>query len=167
MESYKFSTQITVMDMYRYQMRHTYICISGFLSILASLACLLIVVINHDNYVYTTNILLIAGAALFTIIQPFMLMQRSMKIIALTPTFKEPLEYELDSEGVHVSQNNETADLNWNMVIKVIETRTSLCIYSSPKNGFILPKKQLGDNYEEIKKYIKEHVEVYSVMFVR
>lgn len=167
MEKYKFSTQITVMDMYRYQMRHAYICPSGFISILISLICLLLVFLNHENYVYTTNVLLVLGAALFTIIQPFMILRKSMKIIAFTPTFSKPLEYELDEEGVHVSQDEETADLKWDNVIKAIETRTTLCIYSSPKNGFILPKKQLGDECENIKNYIKNNVKDYGIVKIK
>lgn len=159
-----FRTQITVMDMYRFQMRHAYICLTGLIAVLVSLLCFLILLFRHDEYVYTTNILLFLGGMLFTVIQPFILLWKSYKIIALTPTFKEPLEYLIDSQGVHVSQNEETADLAWDMVIKVIETKTQLVIYNSPKNGFILPKKQLGDDYDAIKRYIKENVSEYCVI---
>ena len=167
MKTYKFSTQLTVMDMFRFQMRHTYICVSGFIAVLVSLLCLVILWLNHDDYVFTTNGLLVFGGALFTVIQPFMLLKRSFKIIALTPTFKEPLNYELDEEGVHVSQNGETADFNWDMVVKVIETKTTLCIYSSPKNAFILPVKQLGEEYGQIKEFVKENVKDYAVVKVK
>lgn len=164
MEKYNFSTRITVFDMFRFQMRHTYCCISGFIGIMLSILCLVILMLTHDDNLYTSSVLLILGGALFTVITPFNLLWKSYKIIALTPTFKEALEYQIDTEGVHVSQNEETADLPWENVIKVIETRTQLVIYNNPRNGFILPRKQLGASYEDIRQFIKNNVKDFCVM---
>ena len=145
-------------------MRHSYVCPSGLISVLMSAICLFVFVVNRDNYVYTTNVLLLIGAALFTIIQPINLLWKSYKTIALIPTFRAPLDYMLDEEGIHVSQNNETADLHWGMVIKVIETKTQLVIYNSPKNGFIITTKQVGENYDTIKEMLKEKVSEYCLI---
>ena len=166
MGKFKFATQITVMDMYRFQLRHSYLCVSGFIAILISLACFVILFFTHDDNLYTSNTLIFLGGMLFTVIQPFMLLWKSYKIIALTPTFRAPLNYEVDEEGVHVSQNEETADLPWENVIKVIETKTQLVIYNSPKNGFILPKKQIGKEVDinELKNFIKENVPDFCIV---
>ena len=166
MEKFKFATQITVMDMFKFQLRHCYLCVSGFVAILISLACFVILFFTHDDNLYTSNTLIFLGGMLFTVIQPFMLLWKSYKIIALTPTFREPLNYEVDEDGVHVSQNDETADLPWENVIKVIETKTQLVIYNSPKNGFILPKKQINKDVDvnELKSYIKERVSDFCIV---
>lgn len=164
MNSYSFKTQITVMDMYRFQLRHAYCCISGLISVLLSIVCLILLAINHENYTASTNIFLILGGALFIIITPFNLLWKSYKLIGLTPAFKEPLNYIVDDNGVHVSQNDETADLPWEGVIKVIETKTQIVIYNTPKNGFIIPKIQVEDNLEGIKQLIKDKVSDYCVV---
>ena len=167
MNKYSFETQITVMDMYRFQFRHCYLCVSGFISVLVSIACLIMLLLTHESNIPSTNIFLIIGSALFTVIQPFNLLSKSYKMIALTSTFAKPLEYLLDEEGVHVSQEGETADLPWEQIIKVIETKTQLVIYNTPKNGFILPKKQLKEQFEEIKNYIKENVSEYCIIKIK
>ena len=166
MEKYNFATQITVMDMFKFQLRHCYICLSGLFAILISLACFVILFFTYDDNLYTSNTMLFLGGMLFTVIQPFMLLWKSYKIIALTPTFRLPLNYQIDEEGVHVSQNDETADLEWEGVIKVIETKTQLVIYNSPKNGFILPKKQISKevNVDDLKAFIKGNVSDFCIV---
>ncbi len=156
----EFSIKMTVIDMYRFFLRHSYYCVSGVISLLVSIAALVYLIINFEKMQPIDMLLIGFLAALFTVIMPLQLLKKAATVVKLTPTFQKPLEYKINDEGVYVSQEGEGALLPWASVFKTVLTKTQLVIYSSPKNGYIMPKNQLKDNLKPIMELIDKYKDV-------
>ncbi|MCR5607461.1 MAG: YcxB family protein [Lachnospiraceae bacterium] len=154
-----FSTKVAVFDMYKFQMKHAYHGLQGIIAIVFSIASLCGYFVYGNDVDPSYKFILLFGGLLFTVIIPFTTMHKSMKIIALTPVFRKPLNYTLCDEGIKVSQEEDEALLPWENVIKVDEKLGQLCVYSSPRNGYIIPEKQVKESYKSLKNYILEHVD--------
>jgi len=80
-------------------------------------------------------------------------------MVKLTPVFQKPLNYKFDETGITISQNQEDALLPWADVTKVLETSSTIYVYTSPKNGYIMPKEQYVDKVDKVKKIISDCVD--------
>ena len=156
----EFSVNMTVFDMYKFLMRHAYVCISGLISVLISVGALVILVVRFEYLTPSQMGLLALAGCIFTIVLPMHLWTRAGAIVKLTPSFQKTLNYRVNDDGVYVSQDEEEVLLPWSGVFKTVETKTQLVVYSSPKNGFIFPKNQIGDSLEVIKKLIDKYKDV-------
>ena len=144
--------------MFEFQMRHTYLCVQGIIGVCISLGTLVFLLLFHKHYDMLTNMVLALVALMYTVIYPFQMLQRSVQLVKLSPVLSKPLSYTFTSEGILVSQDNDDALLPWEDITKVVETRKLILVYSSPKNGYILPKAQYKEQYGDIKDMIKNSV---------
>jgi hypothetical protein len=51
--------------------------------------------------------------------------------------------------------------LGWKEIYKMISTKSQVLIYSNRVNAYIIPREQLGDQYEDLKAIAKEQLEKY------
>ncbi|MBE5936356.1 MAG: YcxB family protein [Lachnospiraceae bacterium] len=155
----EISVKLKTRHMYEFQMRHYYLSAQGVLAVLFSVAVFVYYLISHKTNDQMTNLLLIFGALLFTVIYPFHMWQRSIQLVKLSPVLSKALNYTFTSEGILISQDNDDVLFPWEDIKKVIETRRLLLVYSSPKNGYILPKSQYKEQCDSIKTMIKREVD--------
>lgn len=158
MKNIELSIDLKTKDMYEFQMRHSYLTRTGILSVIVSLVALVYLVFTFESNVYTTNLCLVLIASLFTIIYPIQTLSRSFKLVKLSPVLSKTLNYTFTTEGILVSQDNDDALLPWEDIVKVTETKNLILVYSSPKNGYILPKAQYRDKCEDVKSMIKKQI---------
>lgn len=158
--STEFSVNMTVMDMYKFLLRHAYYCVSGVISLLISIASIVIMVVRFEYLTPSQLGLLAIAGCMFTIVLPMHLWTRATTIVKLTPSFQKPLNYKVNDEGVYVSQEEEEVLLPWSGVYKSVETKSHIVIYSSPKNGFIFPKKQINDSVDVVRQLIDKYKDV-------
>lgn len=155
----KFSTKITVKDMFCFLIRHTYTSFSGIFLLVLSCLAFVCLAVRFSQNTASANILLTFAGLIGTVIQPVQLYMRAMQQVKLNPMFAEPLEYIMNAKGITVSQKEETLEIPWEDVKKVIETKTSLLIYLSTVHAYILPKNQCGEKFPLIKESIQENIE--------
>ena len=96
---------------------------------------------------------------MFTVIYPIQMLSRSFNLVKLSPVLSKPLKYTFTEEGILVSQDDDDALLPWENIVKVIETKNLILVYSSPKNGNILPKAQYEEKCENVKEMIRKQID--------
>lgn len=158
MEKIEINIDLKTKDMYEFQMRHSYLTRTGILSVLVSLVALVYLIFTFKSNNYSTNLLLVMAAMLFTVIYPIQMLSKSFKLVKLSPVLSKTLKYTFTTEGILVSQDNDDALLPWEDIVKVIETKNLILVYSSPKNGYILPKAQYTEECENVKNMIKKQI---------
>ncbi|MBQ3061509.1 MAG: YcxB family protein [Lachnospiraceae bacterium] len=158
--STEFSVNMTVKDMYKFLLRHAYYCVSGVISVLISIASIVIMVVRFEYLTPSQLGLLAIAGCMFTVVLPMHLWTRATTIVKLTPSFQKTLNYRVDDEGVYVSQEEEGVLLPWSGVYKSVETRSHIVIYSSPKNGFIFPKNQINESADIVRQLIDKYKDV-------
>lgn len=154
----KLRIQIQPKDMHHFLVQQNYRSFSGIFGVLCSLAALVFLLFTYSTNTSSKNVILILIAALFLVVQPLQLKLVSIQKVKAVPTFREPLEYTLSEQGIKIQQNEEQAEITWEDVRKVRETKKSIFVYTSPVSAFIFPKDQCQDQVKAVIDVIKEHV---------
>lgn len=159
----EFDVTITSKDMYRFNMYHAY---HGFQGIFATVIGILVLIVAGATFgkietMYT--VLYTIFGIIFLVYVPFSLYMRSKRQILASKVLQGVLHYKLDEEGIHVSQNDQTADLPWNQIYKVVSTKSNLLIYSSRVNAYVIPRNIIEKEYEKAAQLASEHLEKYRL----
>lgn len=158
MESFKevkFSVQMKTAYMFDFLYWHSYHGITGIINYALSFAgvAALLAGFGKDNAVVA--VMLAALAALFTVINPLLLLYKAARQVKKSPMFAKPLYYKFDTRGFSVSQENNSDSAEWNAIILIRETGKSIILYMGAANALILPKKEIGAGLADLKKLIR------------
>lgn len=161
--SVEFEIKITEKDMYRFNMHHAYTGFQGIFATVIGIAVLAVACITLGKVegMYTTLYFLFG--VIFLVYTPISLKMRSKRQFLVSPALRETMHYTMDEKGIHVAIGEETADLEWNMVYRMVSTKSNLLIYSSRINAYILPRQQLGDKYAKVKELAERKLEKYRL----
>ena len=130
--------KIGAADLYDYNLKYTY---GKFINIVAEVVGFMAVVYG----IYAANYPLAVIGALVVVYLPVTLWIRSAQTAALLPTFKKPLHYVLDENGLTVSQGEESQTISWDNCLKAVSTSRSILVFTSGNSATIFPRNQLGD----------------------
>lgn len=154
----KLSIQIQPKDMHHFLVQQNYRSFSGLFGVFLSSAALVYFLCSFQDNEPFKNIILLLIGALFLVVQPLQLKLSSIQKIKAIPMFQQPLEYVLTEEGIQVHQNDQEAEVTWKDIQKVVETKKSIFVYTSPVSAFIFPKNQCESQAGAVKEMIKDHV---------
>ena len=68
-----------------------------------------------------------------------------------------------DENGFTVSQGEESANLPWDQIYKMVATKSNVLVYSTRINAYIIPREQLGEQYKELAKIANEKLPKHRV----
>lgn len=161
--SAEFDVTIKDKDMFRFNIYHAY---HGFQGIIATLVGVWVLIMAGLTFgkveVLYTIVYLILGI-LFLVYVPGNLYLRSKKQVSSSDVLKNALHYKIDDAGIHVSQGEQTADLEWKQIYKMVSTKNQLLIYSSRINAYVIPKEAVREQYETILGLAISHLENYRL----
>ena len=152
-------TKIDNKNMYEFMINHTYKSIMGVVGVIISLLAVVALIVYGKNYDLTKKLLFIFIALLFTVINPISLYFKSKKQVKMNDSFQHPLCYTFTNNGIDVKQGEQSLHINWDDIIKIVSTKNLVIIYLSAINAFIFPKAQIGDDFDEFKKIIKDNMQ--------
>ena len=156
--SVKFEVQMTDKYMYDFMLYHNYTHASGLMSAIAGVLCFAVFFTKMNNGDATSSIVWLMCAILFLIINPQNMKSRAKMQVKNTPMFQKPLEYELNDQGVIVRQEEQEVINSWEEFTKAVSTGKSIILYMGRIRALILPKKCIGEQYEEVLKMIHTHI---------
>lgn len=159
----EFDVSITSKDMYRFNMYHAYHGFQGIFATVIGILVLIVAVATAGKIETMYTVLYFIFGLIFLIYVPVSLYMRSKQQILSSEVLRQALHYRVDEEGVHVSQNDQTADLLWNQIYKVVSTKSNLLIYSSRVNAYVIPRKAISDEYETVAQLAGNHLEKYRL----
>jgi len=152
----EFDVNITPGALYDYLLSHTYRTASGLIGTIVGV--LLII-----GFVQTHKVpFLIAGIVIVAYI-PWTLFIKSRQQYLSNPSFKQPIHYLMDDEGIVISQDGDESRVRWEDVVKALSTGGNILIYTSRVNACILPKKDLGDKKASVYAAISTHMDPKKV----
>lgn len=149
--NHEFDVNMTVSALYDYNMYHTYTSASGIIGSAAG-ALLLILFAAYMQPYY------LAGGIIIILYSPVTLYLNSRRQVKLNPTFKTPLHYVMNDEGVTVSQGEDELMVPWDNMLKAISTNQSIILYTSKTSAWVFPKKDLGQRRYELIEVISTHM---------
>lgn len=101
---------------------------------------------------------------------PLSLVLRARGTHLKNPVFTEPLHYTLEEEGLKMTTNVDLgpgvpreSKLRWENVYKVVRTRHELLIFSSQINAFVIPLREIEDQYSDIRMILSDKLEDHKI----
>ncbi|BBF44363.1 hypothetical protein lbkm_3076 [Lachnospiraceae bacterium KM106-2] len=153
------SVKMRTKDMFDFLFRHAYTNLSGILGVILSACAFVYLILNYQELSTAKIALLIFGSLLFTVINPIQLYMKAAQQVKLNPAFKDALVYRITEEAVNVKQGGQKGDIKWDEIIKVIETKKSILIYTSNVTAFILPKASMEGQEAALRDLIKQKID--------
>ena len=161
--SVEVDIKITDKDMYRFNLFHAYTGFQGVFATVIGLAVLAVACFTIKKVDITYTLLYFLFGVIFLIYTPISLRLRAKRRIMMSPILKETLHYNIDETGIHVSVGEQNADLEWNMIYKMVATKSNLLIYSTPVYAYVIPLKQLADKYKAVRMLAEHNLEKYRL----
>ena len=145
--SAEFEVTVTQQDMFQFNIYHAYHGVQGILATMVGIWVLITAGITFGKVSPMYTVLYLILGIVFLVYVPANLYLRSKHQIKSSETLQHALHYKIDEAGVHVSQGEQTADLEWKQIYKMVSNKNQLLIYSSRVNAYIIPKSQIGEQY--------------------
>lgn len=147
----EFDIKIESGDLYDYMLRHSYYSPAGILGSCFG-ALFIVLAVMTEQWIY----ILLGGILLIYL--PCNLFLKSKLQVGNNPSFKKPLHYKLDDQGIMISQGEDSVQYLWEELYKAVSTGRSIIVYTSAVNATIFPKRQLGDNITDVIRMISTHM---------
>ncbi|HCJ07147.1 MAG TPA: hypothetical protein DHV96_01915 [Lachnospiraceae bacterium] len=156
-DTISFSVQMTVKDVYRFNMYHVYHSASGLVGLLLSLLALCNLIISFDSLTDQGKTIMTIVAMWFTVLEPIMVYSRAKKQVKKITSYHKPLHYKIDEQGITVSQDEESQTMEWNRLRRIVKTRQQILVYSSRVHAFIFPRVAWQDQEKKIQNLLKKY----------
>lgn len=156
-DTISFSVQMTVKDVYRFNMYHVYHSASGLVGLLLSLLALGNLIISFDSLTDQGKTIMTIVALWFTVLEPIMVYRRAKKQVKKIKSYHKPLHYAIGEQGITVSQDEESQTMEWNRLRRIVKTRQQILIYSSRVHAFIFPKTAWQDQEQKMQSLLKRY----------
>lgn len=157
----EFDIQLHPVDMYRYNLYHTYTSASGYLPVVAAGVAFAGAVKSWGEVELTYTVFYIMLGIVLLFYAPITLYLRSKQQVLSSPVLKGVLHYVVDDTGITTSQGEASSTLAWDQVYRVVATKHNILFCINLRNAFIVPRSQIGQEYEAIKTIAQEHLEKY------
>lgn len=142
--SVKFDANITQKVMYDFLLFHTYTHVMGILAAVFGLVNLTLAVHAAVNGGTGALTYLLFGLV-FLLGMPGMLWFTAGSNVRKVPMFHKPVTYELNEEGVLVSQDEKSTLLEWSALMRIASTKRNIFIYQAKNSAIVLPRADLGE----------------------
>ena len=117
---------------------------------------IVILVYSWEAQNLMTKICLIGIASIYLVVQPVLTILKA-NTLSKRPELFVPIEYEIDEEEVAVTQGEEHIVYRWEDGFRFVVKKNLLLMYVSRINAYILPKDQLGEDYQRLLTMAKNH----------
>ncbi len=128
-------------DLFRFMVFHAYSKISGMITLVFSLICLVMLPISLFSWKdpFTTAAFGII-VVMYLILTPLNMLSQSRRQVISNPVFKNPITYHISEEIFEVQQYTGTVRLYWGQLSKVRKTPFDYLFYVNSEQAFVLPR---------------------------
>ncbi len=144
-----FSVTIGKKELYRFLMYSVYHSLQGVVAIFISIMALALLALSWQNSNPAMKVLLLILGLYYIIGKPVTLYMKA-RLQAMQDVFKTPLCFTVDDEGILVQQGEESAELPWEGVYKIVSTKNDIYLYTTRIYAYTIPKAQTGEAWKEL-----------------
>ncbi len=76
--------------------------------------------------------------------------------LAASEVLRGTLHYLVDEKDLLFLRGEESANLPWDQIYKMVATKSNVLVYSTRINAYIIPREQLGEQYKDLAKIANE-----------
>ena len=164
-----FHAQVNEDDLFRFNMRHTYTSFSGIGSIVAGILIFTIAGVMHERLGTENVVLYCILATLFLLYTPIHLKLRAKTVMAMDSPLSRGMTFRLEDEGLAIEtavageDDQNQAFLPYQQIYRVSLTKQDLLIYTSRKNAYIVPRRDVEDQLDAIIEVFRSKLDSYRL----
>lgn len=144
------SVNMTYRALYSYILNTYYRSFSGVTGLFLSIAALAILALCWGKLGSGQRLIFIIVGLTFLVINPLMLAFKAFRQLKLSPSYRKPLDYEFNDEGIIISQGELSQEVKWDMICRLMLTGNMIAIYTSRVHAFVIPLSELGSDKGKI-----------------
>lgn len=159
----EFDVKLTEKDLFGFNIYQIYRGSQGILSILIAIVIFIMAGITFSKGQPMYGLLYIVGGIFVIVYIPVNLKMRVKRTMSTNEVLSGTLHYEVSENVIRVTQGEETGELPWNRIYKLVANDKRILIYSNRINAYIIPREQIGDQYEPFVEIAKAKLEKYRL----
>ena len=157
----EFDVKLEPKDMYRFNMYQTYSGFSGLSSIIFAIALFGLAIYTYGEVSLPNTIMYVGVGIMMLVYMPSTLWLRAKQSIKASPVLSNTLHYMVDADGFTVTQGEASGVLAWKQIYKMVSTKHLVLVYSTRINAYVIPRRQLDEQYLPLAKLAREKLPKY------
>lgn len=159
----EFDVKLEPKDLYRFNLYQTYTGSQGIISILIIILAGIMTTVSYKDGNYSYAVMYGIFFVIFIGYIPVTLWTKAKLTLKSNKVLADTLHYEVSEDGIRVTQGEESGELPWKQIYKMISTRNHVLIYSGRKNAYIIPISQLDGQYDRLAELANDRLEKFRV----
>lgn len=154
-QTFRFHIQMQAKDLWKFSMYHAN---KGYLlvfNVLFTLASLYLLVTKWGETGTAYRLLLLACVMMFTVWQPGLLFLKALKQ-AGNDRLKTAMDMAFDKKGFTVSQGEQSMEVAWDEVTKVVQIPGIYILYMSSIRAYLISDQVLGGEKEAFTGFLRD-----------
>lgn len=161
--SLEFDVNLNEKDIFRFNMYHTYTGFHGIASILLAIGSFACAIKTLGTVSTGYTVLYFAFGFILLFYMPLSLYTNSKRQVMMSEAFKHALHFTVDEQGITTAQGEQKAELAWNQIYKIVETKYNILVYSTRKHAFVIPQATIEKEHDALIDCMKAHVEKFRL----
>lgn len=149
-KSNKKTVNMTFKALYSFILNANIRNLAGILGLLMSISAIVLLVFKWDSMDSPKRVAYILIGLMFTVINPLLLAFKTFRQLKLSPSYKAPIEYNFTDEGITVSLGEQSMDIKWENICRIMKTNAMIAIFTSRVHAFVIPLSELGEDREKL-----------------
>lgn len=160
----EFDIQLQAKDLFRFNIRQTYSSMHGWISIALTILIFVMAGITTYQQGVTAYTFLYSGMGIVLAFYiPVTLWSKANITMKKNEVLSGKLHFEISEKNIRVTQGEDSGELPWEQVYKMISNKKQVLIYSNRINAYIIPREQVVEQYDVIKQIAESKLEKYRV----
>ena len=156
--------KVDAKDLFRFNMMQAYRGMQGVLSIILPILVFAYAVTTYGEVSIGSTLVYVGLGIVFLIYVPISLWLRVNKTVKdENNALSKSLHYDFEEDGIRVSVGEESVEFKWENIFQMKTSGSLVLVYTNRINAYILPLKQVGDNYDALSKLAHAKLEKYRI----
>ncbi len=151
--NYEFNYKIEPIDILLMTLKGIYSSIVGVVNVVFTVASIGMLLTFGGSLNIILDIVLVVAILWFPLVQPFLLYKKAKKSLS---SFTENIKIMFEQNGIVINFNETISNIPWSNVVRVSKNNRAIVVYVTQKEGYILTKKVVGEQFDELHKFIIE-----------
>ncbi|MCC8168443.1 MAG: YcxB family protein [Clostridiales bacterium] len=147
----EFDVQLSDKDLFRFNMRQAYTGLQGWISVVFAVVVFALSIEGFRQGAYGSAAMYIVIGIFVLLYVPLELRRRAKRTFKKDEVISGKLHYSFSDKCILVRQGEESAELPWDSVYKVVSDKHQLLVYSSRINAYVIPRDQIAEQYDAIR----------------
>lgn len=156
MKTYHYTYSSKPQDLVALGLDHTYHQYTGLINIVFTIAMLILLIARWNAWGILGNIFLVVALMIFPVFQPLAMYLHGRKVIGPKPS---EMDMTIGEDAMRIRSEGKQTTIQWERITGIYFSKGILVLYPDANHGYILTKRIVGEELQEVTDYCKARIE--------